>query len=37
MIQILKRLEIIKSSIAIEDEEIIELQIIKLEKLHHRR
>ncbi len=33
MNQILKRLEIIKSSIAIEDEEIIELQIMKLEKL----
>ena len=33
MTQILKRLEIIKSSIAIEDEEIIELQIIKLNKL----
>jgi hypothetical protein len=33
MTQILKRLEIIKSSIAIEDEEIIEIQIIKLEKL----
>lgn len=33
MTQILKRLEIIKSSIFIEDEEIIELQIIKLEKI----
>ena len=33
MTQILKRLEIIKSSIAIEDEEIIELQIMKLQKL----
>ena len=31
--QILKRLEIIKSSIALEDEEIIEFQIIKLKKL----
>ena len=31
--QILKRLEIIKSSIAIEDEEIIELQVMKLQKL----
>lgn len=33
MLEILKRLEIIKSSIAIDDEEIIELQIIKLRKL----
>jgi hypothetical protein len=33
MIQILKRLEIIKSSIAIEDEEVIELQVMKLQKL----
>lgn len=33
MTQILKRLEIVKSSIAIEDEEIIELQIMKLKKL----
>ena len=33
MKQILKRLELIKTSIAIEDEEIIELQIIKLYKL----
>lgn len=33
MKEILKRLEIIKSSIAIEDEEIIELQIMKLYKL----
>lgn len=33
MTQILKRLEIIQSSIAIEDEEIIELQIIKLKKI----
>ena len=33
MKQILKRLEIIKSSIAIDDEEIIELQIIKLKQL----
>ena len=33
MTQILKRLEIIKSSLAIEDEEIIELQIAKLNKL----
>jgi DNA repair exonuclease SbcCD ATPase subunit len=31
--QIIKRLEIIKSSIAIDDEEIIELQIIKLKEL----
>lgn len=33
MNEILKRLEIIKSSIAIDDEEIIELQIMKLNKL----
>ena len=33
MNEILKRLEIIKSSIAIDDEEIIELQIIKLKEL----
>lgn len=33
MIQILKRLEIIKSSIVIEDEDIIELQLIKLQQL----
>ena len=33
MAEVVKRLEIIKSSIAIEDEEIIELQIMKLEKL----
>jgi len=33
MIHILKRLEIIKSSIAIEDEEIIALQMIKLRQL----
>ncbi|MBD3797829.1 MAG: hypothetical protein IE887_08850 [Campylobacterales bacterium] len=33
MTQILKRLEIIKSSIAIDDEEIIDLQIMKLKKL----
>ena len=33
MKQIIKRLEIIKSSIAIDDEEIIELQIIKLKEL----
>lgn len=33
MTQILKRLEIIKSSIAIEDEEVIELQVMKLQKL----
>ena len=33
MTQILKRLEIIKSSIAIEEDEIIELQIMKLNKL----
>lgn len=32
MTQILKRLEIIKSSIAIEDEEVIELQLMKLQK-----
>lgn len=31
--QILKRLEIIKSSIAIEDEEVIELQVMKLSKM----
>lgn len=34
MTQILKRLEIIKSSIAIEDEEVIELQVMKLQKLN---
>ena len=33
MIQIIKRLEIIKSSILIEDIEIIELQIMKLNSL----
>ncbi len=33
MKQILKRLELIKTAIAIEDEEIIELQVMKLEKL----
>jgi len=33
MNEILKRLEIIKSSIAIEDEEIIELQVMKLQKI----
>lgn len=33
MTQILKRVEIIKSSIAIEDEEVIELQVMKLQKL----
>ena len=33
MNEILKRLEIIKSSIAIDDEEIIELQVMKLNKL----
>lgn len=33
MNEIIKRLEIIKSSIAIEDEEIIELQIMKLQKM----
>ena len=33
MNEIVKRLEIIKSSIAIEDEEIIELQIMKLQKM----
>lgn len=33
MTQIFKRLEIIKNSIAIEDEEVIELQIVKLKKL----
>ena len=33
MQQILKRLELIKTSIAIEDEEIIELQIMKLSKM----
>jgi len=33
MNEILKRLEIIKSSIAIEDEEIIELQVMKLQKM----
>ncbi|MBE0492533.1 MAG: hypothetical protein IBX44_09845 [Sulfurospirillum sp.] len=33
MTQILKRLEIIKSSIAIEDEEVIDLQVMKLQKL----
>ncbi len=30
MQQILKRLELIKTSIAIEDQEIIELQVVKL-------
>ena len=34
MTQILKRLEITKSSIAIEDEEVIELQVMKLQKLN---
>ena len=34
MNEIVKRLEIIKSSIAIEDEEIIELQVIKLQKMN---
>lgn len=34
MNQILKRLEIIKSSITIEDQELIELQIMKLEKIN---
>ena len=34
MKQILKRLELIKTSIDIDDEEIIELQVIKLEKLN---
>ena len=33
MTQILKRLEIIKSSIAIEEDEIIELQVMKLNKI----
>jgi hypothetical protein len=33
MNEILKRLEIIKSSIAIDDEDIIELQVMKLNKL----
>ena len=33
MLQIIKRLEIIKSSILIEDIEIIELQIMKLNSL----
>ncbi len=33
MTLILKRLEIIKSSIAIEEQEIIELQIAKLQNL----
>ena len=33
MTQILKRLEIIKSSIIIEDEESLELQIVKLQRL----
>ncbi|MDP3119774.1 MAG: hypothetical protein Q8N01_05120 [Sulfuricurvum sp.] len=33
MQQILKRLELIKTSIAIEDEEIIELQVAKLSTL----
>ncbi len=31
MIKILKRLELIKTEISIEDEEIIELQVVKLE------
>ena len=34
MQQILKRLELIKTSIEIEDEETIELQIIKLSKMN---
>ena len=33
MIKILKRLELIKTAISIEDEEIIELQVVKLETL----
>lgn len=33
MAEVVKRLEIIKSSIAIEDEDVIELQIMKLQKL----
>jgi len=33
MNEVLKRLEIIKNSISIEDEEIIELQVMKLEKM----
>ncbi len=33
MIQIIKRLELIKTAIAIEDEEIIELQVVKLSTL----
>ena len=33
MKQIIKRLELIKTAIALEDEEIIELQVMKLEKL----
>ena len=33
MKQIIKRLEIIKSSITIDDEDIIELQVIKLKEL----
>ena len=35
MQQILKRLELIKTSIALEDEEIIELQIIKIKTLSY--
>jgi uncharacterized protein YukE len=34
MTEVLKRLEIIKSSITIEDEEVIELQLMKLQKLN---
>ncbi len=34
MAEVVKRLEIIKSSIAIEDEEVIELQVMKLQKLN---
>ena len=33
MKQIIKRLELIKTAIAIEDEEIIELQVMKLQKM----
>ena len=35
MLQILKRLELIKTSITLEDEEIIELQINKIKSLEH--
>ena len=35
MIKILKRLELIKTAVALEDEEIIELQILKLENIEN--